>query len=377
MSAAGDPTVHHADPPPDLSLVIPTRNERGNVSRLLDELRAALSGLDYETIFVDDSTDGTDAALAALARGDARIRVLHRARGDGLAGAVVAGFGLARGAIVGVIDADLQHPPSLVPSLVRRLDEAGADIAVASRYLPGAGRPGLSWWRRIISQATRLLAWSMLRAARRSSDPLSGFFVVRRTVVDGVPLRPVGFKILLEILCRGRYERVVEVPYVFARRGGGQTKATLRQGLDLLRHVVLLAAESPADSRIWKFFLVGASGVAVNMVVFWFLTQGLGVHYLASGTVAGLVSTFTNFLLNNAFTWADRRERAPRVFVQRLGKYYIATWGGYLVYLGILWGLTHAVGLVPLLSNLIAVGIGGLLNYAMHNVWTWRAQRAQ
>jgi len=361
---------------PDLSLVVPTRNERGNIPRLLEELRAALSGLDYEVVFVDDSTDGTEQVLAACARTDARIRVHHRTRGDGLAGAVVAGLAMSRGTVVGVLDADLQHPPSLVPTLVQRLDESGADIVVASRYLPGAGRPGLSWWRRVISQATRLLAWVMLRAARRSTDPLSGFFVARRAVVDGVRLRPVGFKILLEILCRGRYERVAEVPYVFGRRDREQTKATLRQGLDLLRHLALLTAESPADSRIWKFLLVGASGVVVNMVVFWLLTHGLGVHYLASGTVAGLVSTFTNFLLNNAFTWADRRERALSVLAGRLGKYYVATWAGYLVYLGLLWGLTHWVGLPPMLSNLIAVGVGGLLNYVMHNVWTWRTQRA-
>lgn len=367
--------MHRADPPPDLSVIIPTRNERGNIPRLLGELRAALSGVGYEIVFVDDSTDGTDQILAACARADARIRVHHRIRGDGLAGAVVAGLARSRGAAVGVLDADLQHPPSLVPVLLRRLDEAGADIVVASRYLPGAGRPGLSWWRRIISQATRLLAWSLLRAARRSTDPLSGFFVARRAVVDGIALRPVGFKILLEILCRGRYERVVEVPYVFAPRGGGQTKATLRQGLDLLRHVARLTAASPADSRIWKFLLVGASGVVVNMGVFWCFTHGLGVHYLASGTVAGLISTFTNFILNNAFTWVDRRERALGVFAQRLGKYYVATWAGYLVYLGVLWGLAHVVGLVPMLSNLIAVGVGGLLNYAMHNMWTWRAPR--
>jgi putative flippase GtrA len=99
------------------------------------------------------------------------------------------------------------------------------------------------------------------------------------------------------------------------------------------------------------------------------------MHYLASGAVAGIISTFTNFLLNNAYTWADRRERALSVFIQRMGRYYVATWTGYLVYLGLLWGLTH-LGLVPMLSNLAAIGVGGMLNYIVHNIWTWRTQRA-
>lgn len=356
---------------PGLSVVIPTRNERENIPLLLDALRTALGSVDHELVFVDDSTDGTDAVLAEAARSDPRITVYHRDQGDGLAGAVVAGFRFGRGEVLGVLDADLQHPPEVLAALMRRLDEEQADLAVASRYLTGAARPGLSPWRRLVSQVTRLLAWALLGAARRSTDPLSGCFVVRRSVVEGVTLRPVGFKILLEILARGRYRRVAEVPYVFEARGAGETKATLRQGLDLFRHIAVLVTASPADSRLWKFLLVGASGVAVNMVVFWLLTQPLGVHYLRAGIVAGLVSTFTNYLLNNAYTWADRKEGALSSFLQRMGRYYMATWLGYLVYLGFLWGLTH-VGLIPMLSNLIAIGLGGLLNFVVHNFWTWR-----
>lgn len=354
-----------------LSLVIPTRNERENIPHLLAALRDALLGFDYELVFVDDSTDGTDVALAEAARSDPRIRVHHRVKGNGLAGAVVAGFGIARGEVLGVLDADLQHPPSVLAGLVRRLEVDGADLVVASRYVPGAGRPGLSPWRRVVSQATRMLSWALLGAARRSTDPLSGCFVLRRSVVEGVALRPVGFKILLEILARGRYRRVSEVPYVFEARGAGQTKATLRQGLDLFRHIAMLVTDSPSDSRLWKFLLVGAGGVVVNMATFWLLTQPLRVHYLHAGVVAGLVSTFTNFLLNNAYTWADRKDAALSSFVARMGKYYMATWAGYLIYLGFLWVLTH-IGLMPMVANFFAIGLGGLLNFVAHNLWTWR-----
>ncbi|MGH7429674.1 MAG: glycosyltransferase, partial [Candidatus Methylomirabilaceae bacterium] len=181
---------------PRLSVVIPTRNERANVQPLLGALRQALAGLEYEIIFVDDSTDGTEQVLSAAA--DSSVSVVHRPRdhngAGGLAGAVVEGFARSRGEAIGVCDADLQHPPAMLPVLVRRLTETDADIAVASRYLPGGGSPGLTPWRKIVSRASRLLTWVLLGAARRSSDPLSGLFVVRRAVIDGVPLRPVGFK---------------------------------------------------------------------------------------------------------------------------------------------------------------------------------------
>ncbi|MDR7423249.1 MAG: glycosyltransferase [Armatimonadota bacterium] len=372
-AVARDPAGADVDGPA-LTVIIPTRNERETVGPLVEALSRALAGRDYELVFVDDSTDGTDAALEALAHGEVRIRVHHRARGDGLAGAVVAGFGLARGAVVGVIDADLQHPPEMLAVLLERLEATGADVVVASRYLPGAGRPGLRPLRAAISQLLRLFSKVMLRAARRTTDPLSGFFLVRRRVIDGIALRPVGFKILLEVLVRGRVDRVVDVPYVFGERGGGRTKAGVRQGVALFQHVARLAASNPADARLWKFLLVGASGAVVNMAVFGILIGPLGVYYVLAGAVAGAVSTFTNFVLNNAFTWADRREAAWSVFVRRLGKYYVATWVGYAAYLGLLWAITQ-VGIAPMVSNLIAIGVGGMLNYVMHNVWTWRERR--
>lgn len=356
---------------PTLSVIIPTRNEREIIARLLEAVRAALAGMDYELVFVDDSTDGTDRLLAEAASADPCLTVLHRERGRGLASAAVEGLRRGRGDLLAVIDADLQHPPAMLPSLVTALQTSGADIAVASRYLPGAGRPGLSASRRLISQLTRRLAQVLLRGARRTTDPLSGFFVLRREVVEDVALRPVGFKILLEILVRGRYGRVVDVPYVFAGRAEGRTKATIRQGTIFLRHVVTLTASNPADARLWKFLMVGASGVLVNIIAFWLLHDRLGLHYLRAGVAAGLLATGSNYTLNSLFTWADRPPGAVSTFLSRMGRYYVATWAGFLLYLALLWGFTH-LGVVPMLSNLLAVGIGGLLNYLMHNVWTWR-----
>jgi len=363
--------------PPVLSVIIPTRNERDNISPLLGALRSALAGLEYEVLFVDDSVDGTDRLLAASAETDPAMTVIHRQPGHGsrpeLANAVVEGFARSRGEAVGVCDADLQHPPALLPVMLRRLEETGAEVVVASRYLPGGGHPGLGPIRKIISYISRLVAWALLRAARRSTDPLSGFFLVRRSVFDGVALRPMGFKILLEILARGRYTQIAEVPYVFGERAGGRTKAGVRQGLNLLHHLVILTASNPTDARLWKFLMVGSSGVVVNIIAFWILTQVAGVYYFYAGIIAGLLATGSNFILNNAFTWADKRQSAVSGFFQRMGKYYAATWAGMIVYLVLLRALAH-LGMVPMLANLIAVGAGGLLNYLMHNLWTWREQ---
>jgi dolichol-phosphate mannosyltransferase len=361
-------------PTPSLSIVVPTRNERDNIPRLVERLHAALTGTTYELVFVDDSTDGTDEVLADIARRDPRVQVHHRDGVRGLGTAVLAGFALSRGQRLGVMDADLQHPPDLIPRMVEALDAEGADLVVASRYLPGAARPGLTPFRKAVSQVMRWTAWALLRAARRSTDPMAGCFIVQRAVIDGVHLRPVGFKILLEILVRGRYDRITEVPYVFEHRHAGVTKANVRQGIDVLRHMAVLTADSPVDSRLWKFLLVGVSGTAVNVFVFWLVHHTLGGRVLTAGIIAGLVATFTNFLLNNAYTWADRRRKSMSGFAQRLGKYYVATWAGYAVYLGLLSALTY-VGVIPMLANLFAIGVGGLLNYVAHNAWTWREQR--
>ena len=356
-----------------LSVIIPTRNERDNVPRLLEAVRRALDGLDYELVFVDDSTDGTERVLSEAARADPRIVAHHREGGRGLASAVITGIGICRADALAVIDADLQHPPGLLRVMLAQMADTSADVVVASRFLPGAGTPGLGAGRRAISQVTRMLARALLRGARRSTDPLAGYFLVRRAAVDGVALRPIGFKILLEILVRGRITQVADVPCVFEPRAGGDSKATVRQGIELVRQIVALAASNPEDSRLWKFLLVGTTGVILDVIAFWILVHHLGLHVIAAGLVGGAVATLSNFILNNAYTFADRHVEGPSIFFQRMGRYYVTTWAGQAVYLGLLWVLTH-LGMVPMLANLIGVLVGGMLNYVVHNMWTWRHQ---
>ncbi len=224
---------------PLLTLVAPTRNEAENVAGLVRELSKALDGIAYELLFVDDSDDETPRAIREAMRGDRRVRLLHREDGQrvgGLATAVVAGIHQARGEFVCVIDGDLQHPPALVPTLLTAAQDA--DVVVASRYIAGGSSAGLGGvTRQVVSRGSRAAAVALFPRLRHCSDPMSGFFLFRRAVVEGVELRPYGFKILLEILVRGHWSRLTEIPYTFKERAAGASKADVSQGAAYLHHL--------------------------------------------------------------------------------------------------------------------------------------------
>lgn len=236
----------------DVSVVVPTRDEADNVDQLVARTSAALdsAALVWELVLVDDSDDDTPERARRHAAAGVPVRVLHRVPGervDGLSGAVTAGFAAARGTVLAVMDADLQHPPELLADLVAAVVAGGADVAVASRYCAGAeadAAAGLDGpWRLAVSQACRGLVWVARPRLRRVRDPLSGYFAVRRSVLEGTVLRPTGYKILLELLARGRWQRVVEVPYRFAARERGTSKSELRQGGIFLQHLLRLTVD--------------------------------------------------------------------------------------------------------------------------------------
>lgn len=220
-----------------LGLVIPTLNEKANIGMMLDRLRAELDRMpvEYELIVADDdSQDGTPFVVQQYAREDARIKLATRKGERGLAGAVLFGWKNTDANLLGVIDADLQHPPELLPKLIEVLLQ-GKDMAVASRYVTGNGTEGWNFLRRWVSRAGTWVTMPLQRREIRVRDPLSGFFVLRRQCIEGIALQPQGFKLLLEILVRGKIRSVVEVPYHFGLRHGGVSKAGLRVGLEYLQ----------------------------------------------------------------------------------------------------------------------------------------------
>ena len=215
-----------------LSVVVPTYNEAGSIPKLAERLRVALDGREWELVVVDDgSPDGTADIAAALAP-RIPVNVVRRAGKAGLASAVVAGFHAARGDILVVMDADLSHPPETVPALAAAID-AGADLAVGSRYVKGGGVMDWPWRRRVVSRVACLMGNALVPVR----DATSGFFALRRSVVDGVKLNPIGFKIGFEVIARGRYAKVVEVPYTFRDRELGASKFGRRE---IIQYVVQL-----------------------------------------------------------------------------------------------------------------------------------------
>jgi dolichol-phosphate mannosyltransferase len=215
---------------PLLSLVAPTFNEGANIAAFIQHLTTVLDGRmqgNYEIIIVDDdSPDLTWKIATRAAQALPQVRVIRRQKDRGLATAVVAGWRAARGDWLGVMDADLQHPPEALPRLLDAMS-AGADLAIGSRHVAGGGVSTWSMWRRLISRSAQWIGSVILPAARTTSDPMSGLFIVRRDVAELPALQPVGYKILLEVLVRSRAKRITDVAYVFEERRRGGSKATI------------------------------------------------------------------------------------------------------------------------------------------------------
>lgn len=216
-----------------LGLVVPTLNEAGNIPVLIGRIHDTMSSteVDYEIIVVDDdSHDGTADVVSEQAKKDSRVRLFVRKGARGLAGAVIYGWERSDADLLGVIDADLQHPPEVLPSLLAPVVD-GADVAIASRYANGNGVGDWNKFRLFVSRAGTLATAPLQRKGLRVRDPLSGFFVVRRESIDGLALQPEGFKILLEILVKGRIRKAVEVPFQFGSRHAGKSKADFKVAL--------------------------------------------------------------------------------------------------------------------------------------------------
>lgn len=227
-----------------LALVVPTYCEAENIGALLGHIRSALDPLRirYQIIVVDDdSRDGTGEAVAAIAREDPRVRLLVRKGERGLSGAILDGWAHANAEVLGVMDADLQHPPALLPQLYAAI-RSGSDMAIGSRYTAGGGIGDWNIIRRFLSFAAVRVTWPLQKRGVRARDPMSGFFMLRRACVQGIAFQRSGFKLLLEILVRGRIHSVQEIPFAFGLRAGGASKASLKVGWDYLRLLVYLYA---------------------------------------------------------------------------------------------------------------------------------------
>ncbi len=350
---------------PLLSIIVPTYNERENLPVLVDRIDKALGGkYSYEIIVVDDnSPDKTWEVALELARKGYPIVLVKRPGKLGLGTAVLDGVGKARGKYIAVMDADLQHPPEVLPKLLEAALSTGADIVVASRYTRGGGVEGWSSIRKIISKGATLIAKLLLPQARLTTDPMSGFFLFKREIISDVELNPLGYKILLEILVKAKYNKVVDVPYTFHRRLRGESKLGAGEMWRYIKHVLRLSEYRPI-----KFAIVGASGVLVNEGVL-YLALNSGLNPMVSGLIAIEASILSNFTLNDLWTFRSRRTGS---FLWRMLKYHLSVALGAIIMYATYAGLVSLLGFNPYLAMLVGIILGFIANYLFSETIVWR-----
>jgi len=356
----------------ELSVVVPTFNERDNVLTLIERLAGTLDGIGWEVIFVDDnSPDGTATLLRQAARRDRRVRVLQRIGRRGLSSACVEGMFTSAAPYIAVMDADLQHDEALLPRMLERLRQGDIDIVVGSRYVEGGSVGAWARHRVSFSRVATVLAQRVLRAAL--SDPMSGFFMLRRETIEGCVgrLSAIGFKILVDIFASSpRPLRFAELPFVFRTRHAGESKLDVGVAWD---YVVLLIDKLVGrfiPARLIAFCLVGGVGVGVHFLVLG-LMYLLGVAFVPATTAATLVAMTSNFFLNNTLTYRDRRLRGWRMLPGLLSFMLVCSVGALanVGVAGLMFDREHAGWVLSALAGILA---GTVWNYALTSFYTWK-----
>ena len=356
-----------------LTVVIPTYCEAGNIAPMIAALDAALAGIPWEAIFVDDdSPDGTVAAIRSIGDTDTRIRAIRRVGRRGLAGAVIEGM-LASGAdVVAVVDADMQHDEKLLPAMLADIESGASDIVIGTRYdQTGDARDGFSATRRISSQ----LATALTKLAFKTNvtDPMSGFFMLKRSVVDDIAptLTPGGFKLLFDILASvPAGVRVTEKPYVFRARKMGRSKLDGIVVADFLGLLIAKVTHNLVPPRFFLFALVGSLGLVVHLLTLRGALAIAGVSFNTAQIMASFVAMTFNFFLNNALTFRDRRLVGAQAITGLLTFYVVCSIG-----------TLANIGVADLVynhdPNWWRAGVAGavmaaVFNYAVSSAFTWR-----
>ncbi len=358
---------------PAITIVIPTRNEEGNIDELVARVEQVMPEIAMELVFVDDSDDRTPQAIERVARSSALpIRLLHRSGDDrtgGLGGAVVAGMRVARAPWVCVMDADLQHPPEVIESLTAEALDGRRDLVVASRFRENGSVGSFGALRRGASRVSSTAAGVFFRGSLRGvTDPMSGFFMVRREAIDLDALEPNGFKILLEILVRNSGLRVGEVPFTFAERYAGESKASMREGINYLSQLWRLRLGA-FTARVGRFGLVGITGLVVNTAILAALAELAGVNYLLAAVVATQGSTLWNFCLTELWVFGDRHHARPGA--RRVAMFFVVNNVALALRAPLLVGLTAGIGIHYAVSNVLSLVAVFLVRFTVADMWIW------
>jgi dolichol-phosphate mannosyltransferase len=372
-----------------LSVVIPTYKERNNVENVVNILSGLLDQTipgNYELIVVDDdSPDRTWEVAQTLIPDYPQLRVMRRQEERGLSSAVIRGWQGARGSILGVIDGDLQHPPEVLIQLWQKIEQ-GADLAVASRHVEGGGVSSWSVIRRFLSRGAQVLGLVILpEVVGRVSDPMSGYFMVRRNAIANTTLNPIGYKILLEVIGRGQIREIGEAGYIFRERTEGESKVTWKQYVDYIQHLIRLRLSTGRIGKIsqkvnfpigrfLRFGAVGFSGVFVDLTIFHLMRTVINLGLTRSTILSAEVAILNNFLWNDLWTFGDisRKQIGKRQRFKRFWKFNMVCLAGIIIQTLVINFLYNNLGMNQYLAKLIAIAVATIWNFWVNLKLSWR-----
>lgn len=371
-SKPGPETPSQASGLPQLSVVVPTFNERDNVTVLYRRLEATLAGIAWEVVFVDDnSPDGTWEVVRALAQKDSRVRCIRRIGRRGLSGACIEGILAASAPFAAVIDADLQHDETQLAKMFGLLQRGEAELVVGSRYIEGGSADSFNKQRAGASQLATEVARRVLKI--EIADPMSGFFMIRRDRFEQLApqLSTQGFKILLDIIASADGKlRTIEVPYSFGARQHGESKLDSMVALDFLGLVLAKLTHDVVSLRFLLFAMVGSTGLVVHLVTL-FITLNVFKEPFAEAQAAGaLVAMTSNFILNNFLTYRDQRLKGFAI-LRGLLLFYVVCSVGLLANVGVAFSVYDQEP-IWWLAGLAGALMGVVWNYAMSGLFVWR-----
>lgn len=357
---------------PELSVIVPTFNERDNVTVLYRRLEATLVNVVWEVVFVDDnSPDGTSDVVRALAQQDSRVRCIRRIGRRGLSGACIEGILASSAPYAAVIDADLQHDETQLPKMLLLLASDQADLVVGSRYIEGYKSEGFNKQRAGASALATEVAKKMLRV--EIADPMSGFFMVRRDRFEQLApkLSVHGFKILLDLVASAQGNlRAVEIPYTFGARQHGESKLDSMVALDFLGLVMAKLTNDIVSLRFILFVMVGGIGLVVHLTTLFIALELIKAPFAEAQAAGAMVAMTTNFILNNFLTYRDQRLKGFAI-LRGLTMFYIVCSVGLLANVGVAFSVYDQEP-IWWLAGLAGALMGVVWNYAMSGLFVWR-----
>jgi len=365
------PSSHVENAPVELTVVIPTLNERDNVPLVVERLNRVLADVAWEAIFVDDdSPDGTADVVRRLAREQGNIRCLQRIGRRGLSSACIEGILASAAPYVAVMDGDLQHDETLLPEMLARIKAEHLDIVVASRYAAD-GTVG-EWQRSRVAVSNFATKLSRLVVKANLSDPMSGFFIIERAAFTGAMRRlsGQGFKILLDLFASTpRPFAFAEQPLTFRQRLHGESKLDTLVAWEYLMLLLQKLIGPAVPVRFLLFALIGGLGVATHLATLWLVLHATQASFAMAQGVATLTAMTGNFLLNNLFTYRDRRLKGWRL-LSGLGSFYAVCGVGAAANVGV---AAHLAGAQQAwwLAGLAGAAVSVVWNYAMSSIFTW------